>query len=395
MTNFDRNDPMLYKFVVYQVKRMVCGCNGEPLFMEAFDRVFYDLYGVEDFSAKISRMYNNRGMQKLIDGIGLSQLIKLFKNPSYCNILYEMVMISNDLRELRKKISKKRKKGDTKHLRFDQREFNDMLKLYNKGIKALRKSLKIKDIHKAYKEKYKNLRNFIGENNRNDLYWDDIDLRGFDYVIDDDEDDDVDLFGDDFDPDNSTILEDFARALNGGSPRKSRRRREPFEYTDEYEDDDYDTDESIDKLTSKVNHLCNHMQTLSDTVQGLATQNRYNTVNNRKSSSRQSHSSRTVQMPRQNDPLNDDIAEIKNCLVGVVDAIKGMDDRLSEFEMVVDDDYDEPRSEGHVNQFVQQQLANMPQRPVQTQNASSIIDAINSANDVTPDMLDRIMNEDQ
>lgn len=391
--SFTCNDPVLYKFVVYQVKRLVCDCDGEPLFMEAFDRVFYDLYGIEDFSAKLSRMYNNRSMQKLINMVGLQQLIKLFKNPSYCNILHEMVMISNDLSELRKKIYKKRKKGDTKHLKYDQREFNDMLKLYNKGIKALRKSLKIKDIHKAYKDKYKNLRNFIGQNNR-DLYWDDVDLRGFDGIIDDD-DDDYDIFGDDFDPDDSTILEDFARALNGGRANKSRRRKQSFEYVDD--DDDYDeTDESFDNLNSKVDHLCNHMQALSDTVQGLAAQNHYDTVNNRKPN-RQYHSSRTVRVPKQDDAVANDIADIKDCLAGVVDAMKGMDERLSEFEMVVDDDYDEPPS-SHVNQFVQQQLANRGDqiRPVQsTSEASAIIDALNNANDLTQDMMDRIISNDQ
>lgn len=397
MKGFDRNDTILYKFVVYQIKRMVCDSDGDPIYMEAFDRVFYDLYGIEDFSRRLSRMYNNRNMQKLINKVGLGQLIKLFKNPSYCNILHDMVMMSNDLKLLKKRIDKNRRKGNGKITRYDVKEFNDVIKLYNKSVKALRKSLKVKNIHKAYKDKYKVVRNFVGQNGQNDLYWDDID---FGDILDEDEDGD-DIFDDDFDPDESTILEDFARALNGKSTsrsKKSSRKRKSFDYDDEEDEIYYEEDDAIENLQSKVDRLCNHMQSLSDTVQGLAAQNRYNDINNRSEPRRQSHSSRTVAVPSDN-KLANDIADIKDCIVSMSQTVGGLNERMNDLESLLDDDDDYVNDTGHVNQFVQNRLAEMNQgqiQPVQNnRDAAAIIDALNNAPDVTPEMLEKIVANNQ
>lgn len=396
MGNYTRNDLTYYKFVMYQVKRMVTDPHGDPIYIKAFDHVMYDLYGIEDFSLRMSRMYKNTAIMKLIDKVGISQLMKLFKNPSYCNILYEMTMISEDLRVLKKKIVKKRAKGDTKCIRSDQKTFNDLLKLYNKGIKALRKSLKIKDISKAYKDKYKFVRSFVGQSGRNDLYWDDINFDGFDEILDEDDD----IFGDDFDDDDSAIFEDFQRDLLGGSKKRRTRKRQTrkaFEFDDDEEDDEYE-DASLDELTDTVNNLCNHMQSLSDTVQGLAAEKHYDTVNNRtKRNTRVTHSNRTVQVP-QTDQLSSDIADMKNTMKSVVDVLQDMNGRISNVEELIDeveDDDEYTGGSGYVNQYVQDRLNTQQQQQIRPGrgDTAAIIDALNNANDMTPEMLARISEE--
>lgn len=409
------NKFVYYKFVVYQIKQMVFDSQGKPSFMKAFDHVFYDLYGVREFSLKMSRMYHNADIEKLINKVGLPQLMKLFKNPTYCNVLYELVMIADDIRGLNKKIVKKSRKGDTKNMRYEKRECADLLKLYNKCIKVLRKSMKIKNVHNAYKDKYQNVRSFIGMGTP-EAYWDDIGLGEFDGLLDDIDDDD-DLFGD-FDPDNSSIFDDFERALHGMDERpRKRKRRQSFDY--EEDDDDYDSlnyetgrgRNYQDPLAEKVDNLCNYMQNLSDTVQGLAAAQRYDHVNRQQVPPPQPHVyqpsyGQNMQVPPTQ--TNNDLSDIKSCLMGVVNSVDtlnqkmgNMDQRLSEFEAVVNDeeDDDEYMGGGGYNPYAHNLAQNMQgsQQRQPTANLSetaAIINAMNSAPEFTQEQLDKIIKED-
>lgn len=401
------NSQMLYKFVVYQIKGIVSDADGEAILIGAFDKVFYDLYGLENFSMRLSKMCSNRGMKTLIDKVGLEQLIALMKNPTYYNVLRDLTLISRDLARLRKQIRKDRKNENAKKEKYETKEFNDIMKLYRRGIKALRKELRIKDVHKAYKHKYKALREFADAGQRTDLYWDEIDFKGLSSQLDDCDDpyDGDDYFGDDYDPNDSTILEDFIRELNGGGRRehlqnrKQGRRRQSFEYVDDEDDDDYDDSEEIDELAEKVNSLCGHMQTLTDTVQGLASQNSPKPQRNHKLRQQ------PVRQPNyQNGQLNTDIADIKTCVFNMMNQMRSMDDRLQDIEDYVDEEDDgssigsaydadlDPYADAYVNPQVQEMIArqqaemrpkmnqtqpNSPGRSNRASVASAMIDQIN------------------
>ena len=139
-----KRSQLLYKFIVYQTKSLVSNNRGKPAYMDSFDHVIYDLYGIKHFSRKIAEYYDNRDIMDLIDRIGIKQLVQLMKNTRYCNIVRELTLIDNDTDSLEKEIRKMRRKGKSnKHM---LREFNDLKKLYDKGIKSLRK-LKVNDTH--------------------------------------------------------------------------------------------------------------------------------------------------------------------------------------------------------------------------------------------------------
>ena len=104
---------ILYKFVIFQTKNLVCDAEEYPIYMDAFDRVIFDLYGLEDFSRRMSRCRSNRTTKELIDRIGLEQLVNLLKNPIYCNILRDLMNVVNDVNKIAKKIKKNRNKGES------------------------------------------------------------------------------------------------------------------------------------------------------------------------------------------------------------------------------------------------------------------------------------------
>ena len=422
------NKQVLYKFIVYQIKGLVCDEDGNGVYIRAFDKVFLDLYGMEDFSLRMSRAYGNQVIRRLVDKIGLEQLIRLLKNQTYCNILRDLTLISKDLTKVKKKLNDGNGKGTRKQL---IKEHNDLMKLYKKGIKGLRKELNIKDISKAYKNKYGHLRNFVNSHGDGDFYWDDIDgdfmshVDGYDDYYDDD--DYGDYFGDDYNPDDSTMLEDFARVLSGGPrrprqpSRSSRRGNIPsFDYADdpdEYDDDFEYAPDDLSNLESTVRNLCGHMQSLSDTVQGLASQNRYDQVNNRDflnhQYQRQSRPRNVNNVQQPGNQMAADVMDIKQCMHKVIDRLVDMDDRLSDVEECIDDEpgigsaYDadlDPYAGRHVNPYAQQQhpqsypgqqtpYVNQPQ-PIPSNNVSEadLINAINSAPEMTQEMLDKMLD---
>lgn len=302
---------MLYKFIVYQTKSLVSNNRGKPVYIDSFDHVICDLYGVKHFSRKIAESYDNRDIMDIIDQTGFESLVLLMKNTRYCNIVRELTMIDNDLSALEKEIRKMRRKGKSnKHL---LREFNDLKRLYSKGIKSLRKRLGLRDARTAYKRKYAAVRDLVSGGSG--VYDDDdydfafsglsnVRYRGGYDPYDhnrayDDEYDTYDERDDEYDEDSSE-LEDFERMLNGPDPRKRKIRKPPI---DDYEDDDpyarsnrdYDDEDDLaeyeeyhrrrssrDKTDEdRVDLLTSHVAELSDAVQALMSQSRYDEVNHR------------------------------------------------------------------------------------------------------------------
>lgn len=302
MRRNELKNPSLYKFVVYQTKGLVSNNRGKPVYMDSFDKVIYELYGIKHFSRKISEYYDDRDIVDLIDATGLEQLIRLMKNTRFCNVVRELTLIDNDTESLEKEIRKMRRKGKSnKHM---LREFNDLKKLYEKGIKSLRRRLGIRNAKMAYKRKYAAVRELVGGSDYYDN--DDYDFSGLSNVryrggrdpydndyFDDPYEDDQDY--DEYDEDSSE-LEDFERMLNGPS-RKPRRRRvkDPLD-SDFYDDDPYarsrDDEEELEeyeeyhlersmKDKDRLDNLTMHVMELSDCVQALMSQSRYDQVNHR------------------------------------------------------------------------------------------------------------------
>lgn len=306
-----KRSQLLYKFIVYQTKSLVSNNRGKPAYMDSFDHVIYDLYGIKHFSRKIAEYYDNRDIMDLIDRIGIKQLVQLMKNTRYCNIVRELTLIDNDTDSLEKEIRKMRRKGKSnKHM---LREFNDLKKLYDKGIKSLRKRLGIRDARTAYKRRYMAVRDLVSGGRG--YYDDDYDFEfsglsnvryrgGYDpYDNGRSYDDDYDVYDDrDYDEydEDSSELEDFERMLNGPQKRQRRVNRPPvdddFDDDDpyakhEYDDDDLDEYEEYRRNRSvrngnydekdRLDILTSHVVELSDAVQALMTQSRYDEVNHR------------------------------------------------------------------------------------------------------------------
>lgn len=300
-----RRSQTLYKFIVYQTKGLVSNNRGKPSYSDSFDRVIYDLYGVKHFSRKIADYYDDRDIMDLIDRIGLDQLVRLMKNTRYCNIVRELTLIDNDTESLEKEIRKMRRKGKSNKPML--REFNDLKKLYDKGIKSLRKRLGIRDARTAYKKRYMAVRDLVSNGSG---YYDDFEFSGLSNVryrggydpydngrsydddyIDDPYYDDQDY--DEYDEDSSE-LEDFERMLNG--PRRPSHRRPPDSSYEFYDDDPYDRRDDEDEMAEyeeyhrnrslrregdRIDILTTHVAELSDCVQALMAQSRYDQVNHR------------------------------------------------------------------------------------------------------------------
>lgn len=292
-----------YKFIVYSIRDCSIDTIGRRSYMDEFDRVMRDLYGFKNLSNKISELYDDRDIIAVIDRIGAKQLLDLFKNPKYVQIIKDLVQIVGDLRKLAKEIQKDRKKGRTPDPQT-VKEYNYLRKIYNKGIKVLIKRLKIKSARTSYKSRYTHLNDLLSETKRRG-FWD-PDSGNLSSFIDDDslfrglgglsfidEDDDLDDRGDDFEETN--LFQDFERAiLNDEASRtpssRSRRRRSREESELEYflddefkigaEDEDEDPDD-FEETKDAIKSLTNTVSVLADSVNAMRQRSSYADIENR------------------------------------------------------------------------------------------------------------------
>lgn len=292
----------LMKFIVYQTRLLVSDANGDPSYMTSFDKIIYDFYGVKHFSKRMSEVWDNREYGQLINKIGLDPLLALMRNRSYCNVIRDLVRIDDDIESLKKKMRKAKSRGELKKSLV--KEYRYLTKLYDNGMKSLRKRLGIKSMKTAYKRQFKAVKGFINE--YSDDYrgnWGGFESfggHGMDYDPYDSRDPVYDDYDDedDYNYEDSSELQDFVRMMNGPTrraPRPGDRGRFPSndieeefdDYSDEYgeyhrnrgfrkEDVFYPTD-----LEDKVNFLSDRIAEMGDAVNGLLSQEEYDRVNHR------------------------------------------------------------------------------------------------------------------
>jgi len=295
---------VLYKFVLFRMKELICDDRMRPRYMGSFDRVIEDLFGVPSFSRKIANMYDNRDVRAVIDMVGLDYLMTILNNHHYFTVIEELIRVDHQIRHLKGINKKRERKG--KRSKYLIKKYNYFLDLYDDSLKELRKLLDIKNPKTAYKNQFQTLNDLVHRGRRNKDY--DDDLFAFDW-------DDDDLFSMD-DPyesnigsrwlrdeyDGSSPLEDFINALNERraskkSPSRTRQpRRErdsqkeslyddyfdpydnsPLEREEYYEEDD--SSQEVDEVESKINRLTDCVMDLSSTVNALVNSNEYDRVN--------------------------------------------------------------------------------------------------------------------
>ena len=216
------NNVMYYRFITYQIRRIIADTSGEIAYCDEFDKIIYDFYGVKGFSKKLvnGSCYYDYDYMNHIDRIGMPKLLALLKDKRYVQTLKDLVMIDVELRHLKKKVAKLRQKGTS--YKKEMKEYNYLIKLRKRGLRSLRKRLGLRSSKNSYKRHYQAVRGLIDRDRGNfDSF------GGFIYG-----DNDYDPYDEDYDydDDDTSELEDFQRMMlgrgrGGSSKRRSNRPR--------------------------------------------------------------------------------------------------------------------------------------------------------------------------
>lgn len=306
MNPYQRRD--LYKFIVYKTRLLVSDAQGDPAYMSSFDKIIYDFYGVKHFSKRMSEMWDDREYAQLINKAGLDQLFVLMNNTRYCNIVRDLVRIDDDIESLKKKMRKMKARGEMKKSLI--KEYRYLTKLYDNGMKSLRKRLGIKSMKTAYKRQFKAVKGLINDYGYDDEYgnwggFGTLGNHGMDYDPYDSRDPvyDDEYYDDDYDYpryEDSSELQDFVAMMNGNRrpsrrPGVNRGRNVQVDMDDDYDYGDFDEygeyhrNQGFQKtdnfyptdLEDKVNFLSEKIVEMGDAINGLASQAEYDYVNHR------------------------------------------------------------------------------------------------------------------
>ena len=329
------NNTVVHKFILVKIKKLISNNRGKPIFMDNFDTVIYDIFGVNHFAKKLNRVYDNRDFVSIIDSVGTDYLLEIMNSSKLFNIISELIAMDYRIKELRKAIRKSNKKG--KRDKYEIKEYNYLVSLYKDSIKLLRKRFGIKNSKTAYKRKYKAINNMMHRN----AYADDNDFSAIfmgddDFFLDDDDDDDYDdgLFSDFDDYEETNELEDFVAFLNGRSSRRSprrssRRRSADIDFDLDDEDDDFDdyrgnqnNSDDYDDLSDQVKILASTVQDLTSNVQNLLMKDEYERTTKRRLNVADYHpqmnpqpSPRHIQPPTDTEILNGFVKKLSNEIV--------------------------------------------------------------------------------
>lgn len=278
------NSAVVHKFILYKIKKLVCDSRGRAAFINNFDNVIYEIFGVEHFSKKLNHVYSNRDFVAILDEVGVEYLLELTNNSKLYNIVHDLVEIDKRLVELRKEIKKSGKKD--KRDKSLIKEFNYLTDIYKDSIKLMRKRFGIKNTKTAYKRRYHAVNDLLSES---DYDYDDeftsILMKDDDFFLGGDDDDDYEF--DDYD--STSELDDFVRRMNGSSRNSMHRGRKINSRNyDEFDDDDDDEFETIprkryptpdeygnDKLSKQVNTLTDTVEMLASSVQSMMNEREY------------------------------------------------------------------------------------------------------------------------
>ena len=283
----DKNKAIAYRFVLYKIKELIADDRGRPRYINYFDNVFEDIFGIEHFAKKISSRRDDRDIVEILDRVGVEYLLRITNNSKNYNALEELVLINIRIQALKKSIKKQSEKG--KRNDNDLKEYKYITDLYKKGTKALRKRIGVKNHRTEYKRRYRALNDLTKGNYDDDFS--NIFLRDNSSFDPYDDDYDYDPYYDDDDYDgyrDTTALEDFERQLNQRHEKKSqpRERRHSSDRSmsildDEYGDyhlgnnegsdaeDAYENDERFDEIQDQIDKLAEVIMVQSESVQAL------------------------------------------------------------------------------------------------------------------------------
>lgn len=264
-----------YKFILNSIKQLVCDSRHRPRYIDDFDQVIEDIFGVNHLAKKINDSYDNRDVISAIDKIGTSYLIELFNTSRLKSIMTDLVAVRHRMRELKKSMRKDRR-STGKRDKSSTKEYNYLSDLYSESVKYMKKRLGVKNMKTLYKRRYKALNNIVDSDPWGDDFYP-LDMDEYDdyedpFIIADRSWDDDDYEYDDYE--ETSELEDFRRALNGRTPRRRSRRvpvdrrRDPMDFDLDEDDDDFDIG-TDGEMYQQVNHLTDVVADLSSAVQTL------------------------------------------------------------------------------------------------------------------------------
>ena len=275
------SDNIKYKKIVLGIKTIVTDGRGHMTYMDAFDSVIYDIFGVEHFSRRLNDAYSNREIVDVIERVGSDILFEIFSNKRLRGIIKEMTDMDRRIHCLRKKLRKQGKKG--KRDKYDLKEYNWLKKTLKESSKYMRNRFGIKSRRTAYKNRYKNISDVLKRDD-DDYEFASVAFGDYGYDPFDDDNDYFDnnrkYYEDDYDDEyddyeSTSELQDFERMMNGRPTRRrqasnSRRRNSRYNFDDPFEDDNEDDETFVDdELEDKVDALYDQMMYLSEKIQFL------------------------------------------------------------------------------------------------------------------------------
>ena len=294
------NNDVALKFIIYKIKTLITDNRGKYRYIDNFDTIINDIFGVKHLARKINDAYDNREVICLLEEVGTKYLFELVNNSKLYSVLNEMVSINYRLSVLKKEIHKQRKKDKRDNDLI--KDYNYLSELYKKTVKYLRKKFGIKDTRTSYKRKYKSLNELVSKNkkdeyssilSRGDSFFDEYDL----YDDDDDDDDDDEYYDDSA----TSELDDFVQMLHGKKPKSEKLRKRARNNTryDIYDDDDDedDDDEYYEYLEKsrrqtknryddvdddRIDKLADVVSDLSSAVQSLMAKDEYESAKRRR-----------------------------------------------------------------------------------------------------------------
>ena len=285
---------VLTKFCVYKLKMLVSDEHLRPKYMAATDAILYEFYGVKKFTEKLSDSCTDQEFARQINRIGLDALLSLLKNSRYYNALRDLVVARTEISSIRRKLRRQKGKGVVDKDLI--KEYNYLTKIYNRGIKILRKMLGLKSYKKAYKRKFNAVKNLMNDYGGWSDGWGDYAFSSFGAHGRDP----YDSYGeDDYDdyPDDSSELQDFLKMMNGTTEYMGGRSRPKNPMADPY-DEDFDdewgeyhmgvpfgmssqSDQEESDIERRINGIYNKLASIEDIVDAYATQANYDVLHHR------------------------------------------------------------------------------------------------------------------
>jgi len=247
------------KAYLQKIKKLVVDERGEMSYIENFDRVIEDIFGVKNFAKRLNQCYDDRDTIVVLNSLGSKILNEMLMIPSLYQAFAELVAVDARILEIKKKIRRAEKKGKKKDKDL-LKEYEYLTELYKKAKKKIRQRFGIASKKKAYKSRYSALLNIV-----DGYYEDDDEISSLLYSSDLEFDDDDEL----------SELEDYERYLSGGKSGKGRRIARLMNYDMDEDDDDFDelddddADEAsnnrLSKIESIVSNLANTVQYMMNT----------------------------------------------------------------------------------------------------------------------------------